>query len=180
MQLAYVSLSGRGATDRFLAGVALAAQAAGLRLAGTVQTNPERQGRARCDMDLCVLPDGPVLRISEDRGNGARGCRLDAGVLEAAVLGTAAALPGADLLLVNKFGKQESEGRGFAPLIAEALSRDIPVLCGVNGLNLPAFQGFGEGLAPALPGGEAAALDWCHRAWGLQPVSAAFPNCNGP
>lgn len=170
MQLAYVSIPGRGANDLFLAGVAARLLDGGIRLAGTVQTNPRREGRIKCDMDLRVLPDGPVLRISEDRGNGARGCRLDAGVLEAAVSGVAAALPGADLLLVNKFGKQESEGRGFAPLIAEALSRGIPVLCGVNGLNLPAFQGFAEGFATALPGDEAAVLDWCQRACGLQPA----------
>ncbi|WP_449043201.1 DUF2478 domain-containing protein [Paracoccus versutus] len=170
MQLAYVSLPGRGANDRFLAALAGAAQAAGLRLAGTVQTNPEREGRVKCDMDLRVLPDGPVLRISEDRGNGARGCRLDAGVLEAAVLGVAAALPGADLLLVNKFGKQESEGRGFAPLIAEALSRDIPVLAGVNGLNLPAFQAFADGFATPLPADQAAVMGWCQRACRLQPA----------
>ncbi len=39
-------------------------------------------------MDVHILPDGPVLRISEDRGPHARGCRLDAGVLEAAVAAT--------------------------------------------------------------------------------------------
>lgn len=161
MRLGHVSLPGRGANDLFLAGVARGLQAAGLRLAGTVQVNIRREGRVRCDMDLRVLPDGPVLRISEDRGNGARGCRLDAGVLEAAVLGVSAALPQADLLLVNKFGKQEAEGRGLAPLIAEALSRGIPVLAGVNGLNLPAFEAFAEGLATPLPGDEAMVLDWC-------------------
>ncbi|WP_104493886.1 DUF2478 domain-containing protein [Paracoccus denitrificans] len=170
MHLAYVSLPGRGANDRFLAAIAERAQVAGLRLAGTVQVNIQREGRIKCDMDLRVLPSGPVLRISEDRGNGARGCRLDAGVLEAAVLGVTAALPGADLLLVNKFGKQEAEGRGFAPLIAEALSRGIPVLAGVNGLNLPAFQAFADGLAAPLAADQALVMDWCRRVCGLQPA----------
>ncbi|MEF9605985.1 DUF2478 domain-containing protein, partial [Paracoccus sp. PXZ] len=62
------------------------------------------------------------------------------------------------------------EGRGFAPLIAEALSRDIPVLAGVNGLNLPAFQAFADGLAAPLPGDEALVMDWCRRICGLQPA----------
>ncbi|WP_323010146.1 DUF2478 domain-containing protein [Paracoccus sp. (in: a-proteobacteria)] len=170
MHLAYISLPGRGANDRFLAVVAEQALAVGLRLAGTVQVNIQREGRIKCDMDLRVLPDGPVLRISEDRGNGARGCRLDAGVLEAAVLGVTAALPTTDLLLVNKFGKQEAEGRGFAPLIAEALSRGIPVLVGVNRLNLPAFQEFSDGLATPLPADEALVLDWCQEVGGLHPA----------
>ncbi|WP_442954295.1 DUF2478 domain-containing protein [Paracoccus sp. APAP_BH8] len=49
---------------------------------------PSRRGRPRSaawhGSWPSARPDGPVLRISEDRGNGARGCRLDAGVLEAA------------------------------------------------------------------------------------------------
>ncbi|MCZ0962343.1 DUF2478 domain-containing protein [Paracoccus benzoatiresistens] len=161
MQLGYVSLPGRGANDQFLCQIAMQLQARGLRLAGTVQSNVERPGRKKCDMDIMVLPDGPVLRISEDRGDLARGCRLDAGVLEQAVVGVAHALPGADLLIVNKFGKQEAEGRGMAPLIAEALDQGIPVLLGVNGLNLPAFQDFAGGLAAALPAEPSGVLDWC-------------------
>ncbi|MBU3029174.1 DUF2478 domain-containing protein [Paracoccus marinaquae] len=164
MRLAYVSLPGRGANDRFLAGIADLLRADGLRLAGTVQSNVLRPDRARCDMDIVVLPDGPVLRISEDRGDLARGCRLDAGALEQAVLGVARALPSADLLIVNKFGKQEAEGRGLAPLIAEALTCGLPVLIGVNGLNLPAFEGFAGGLARALPGDERAVIGWCRDA----------------
>lgn len=166
MRLAYVSLPGRGTNDRFLAGIATRLAAEGLRLAGTVQGNVIRPGRARCDMDILVLPDGPLLRISEDRGNMARGCRLDAGMLETAVAATRRALPGADLLIVNKFGKQEAGGRGLAPLVAEAMERGIAVMLGVNGLNLPAFLGFAGGLATALPGCEDRVLDWCRGAAG--------------
>lgn len=161
MHIAYVSLPGRGANDRFLSVIAEKLDAQGLRLAGTVQSNVERADRARCDMDILVLPDGPVLRISEDRGDLARGCRLDAGALEEAVVGVTRALPQADLLIVNKFGKQEAEGRGLAPVIADALERGIPVLLGVNGLNLPVFEAFAGGLATALPPDEATALNWC-------------------
>ena len=161
MSLGYVSLPGRGANDRFLAQVAARLQDRGLKLAGTVQTNIERADRTKCDMDIVVLPDGPVLRISEDRGNLARGCRLDAGVLEQAVAGVSRAMPGADLLIVNKFGKQEAEGRGMAPLIADALERNLPVLLGVNGLNLPAFQTFAGGLETALAADIDQVVEWC-------------------
>lgn len=161
MSLGYVSLPGRGANDRFLAQVAARLQDRDLKLAGTVQTNIERADRTKCDMDIVVLPDGPVLRISEDRGNLARGCRLDAGVLEQAVAGVSRAVPGADLLIVNKFGKQEAEGRGMAPLIAEALERNLPVLLGVNGLNLPAFQTFAGGLETALAADIDQVVEWC-------------------
>ena len=164
MKLGYVSLPGRGANDRFLARIAAVLQGDGISLCGTVQSNVERPDRAKCDMDVIVLPDGPVLRISEDRGDLARGCRLDAGALEEAVVGVAAALPRAQMMIVNKFGKQECEGRGLAPLIAEALERGMPVLLGVNGLNLPAFRAFSGGLETALQADDAPVLGWCRDA----------------
>lgn len=161
MRLAHVSIEGRGETDHFLARIAAALEAAGLPLAGTVQTNIHRAGRHKCDMDLRVLPDGPVLRISEDRGALARGCTLDHGALEQAVVEVARRLDGARLLIVNKFGKAEAEGRGLVPVISEALARGIPVLVGVNGLNLPLYLAFAGGLSAALPADVQAATDWC-------------------
>ena len=94
-------------------------------------------------MDVRVLPDGPEIRISQTLGETSRGCRLDPAALEQAVALVEAGLETSpDLLILNKFGKHEAEGRGFRPLIAEALARDIPVLLGVNGLNQQAFEAF--------------------------------------
>lgn len=172
MSLGYVSLPGRGANDRFLAQVAARLQDRGLKLAGTVQTNIERADRTKCDMDIVVLPDGPVLRISEDRGNLARGCRLDAGVLEQAVAGVSRAMPGADLLIVNKFGKHEAEGRGFRSIIADAIGLGLPVLVGVNSLNLPAFQSFAEGCARQIAPDIDSLEDWALSATAAQIPAA--------
>lgn len=161
MNLAHVSIEGRGQTDLFLMAVAAHLAAQGLRLAGTVQSNLLRPGRAKCDMDLRVLPDGPVVRISEDRGREARGCILDSGALEQTVLEVERRLAGADLLIINKFGKREAEGKGLVPVIAAALDLDIPVLVGVNGLNLPLFLDFCGGQATALPADLDQVLGWC-------------------
>lgn len=163
MKLGYVSLTGRGANDLFLAAVAQALEGR-LRLAGTVQTNTTRVDRRKCDMDLRLLPSGVVVRISEDRGAHAQGCLLDTAVLAQAVAATEAALEGADLLIVNKFGKSEAEGRGFAPVIGEALCRGVPVLLGVNTTNLAAFMAFADELAVALPDDIGAVAYWCQRA----------------
>ncbi len=116
MKIGYVQISGRGATDAFLARVVDLLQARGMVLAGTVQTNLERQKSHPCDMDLQVLPDGPVLRISQDLGAGSRGCRLNGGVLEQAVMQAGQRLDGAAALIVNKFGKLEAQGHGYVPL----------------------------------------------------------------
>jgi nucleoside-triphosphatase THEP1 len=161
MRIAYVSLQGRGRTDQLIAEVADRLTADGLRLAGTVQSNHERPNRKKCDMDLRVLPDGPVVRISEDRGDLARGCILDSGALEQTVHEVERRLDGADILIVNKFGKREAEGKGLAPVIAEALHRGLPVLVGVNGLNLAALLSFAEEEIQGLPTSAEAVADWC-------------------
>lgn len=150
MQIGYVSETGRGASDVVLAEVAALLAAAGVRLAGTVQSNTERADRHHCDMDVQVLPDGPCFRISQDLGNHAKGCRLNPGALEQAVQAASEGLAAAEVLIVNKFGKLESEGRGFCGLIAAALDRGLPVLVGVNALNLPGFQAFTGDLAAPL------------------------------
>ena len=72
MPIAYVSLPGRGATDALIASAVDRLRRSGLRLAGTVQTDVPRAGRTLCDMELAVLPDGPVFRINQDRGEAAR------------------------------------------------------------------------------------------------------------
>lgn len=115
-------------------------------------------------MDLIILPDGPVVRISEDRGDLARGCMLDSGALEQTVVAVQQRLEGARMLVVNKFGKREAEGRGLVPVIAEALELGLPVLIGVNGLNLAAFLAFaGEEVSP-LPADAVIVADWCKAA----------------
>jgi hypothetical protein len=63
MIIACVSISGKGVTDACLAEAVVSMRAKGLRLAGTVQTNPARADRPNCDMDVHVLPED-MRRIS--------------------------------------------------------------------------------------------------------------------
>lgn len=161
MKLAYVTLQGRGRTDALIAEVAELLETDSVRLVGTVQSNHERPDRRKCDMDLRVLPDGPVVRISEDRGDLARGCRLDSGALEQTVVAVQQRLDGAEVMIVNKFGKREAEGRGLVPIIAEALELGLPVLIGVNGLNLAAFLTFAGEDVTALPCDATQIANWC-------------------
>ena len=72
-------------------------------------------------------------------------------------------LEGADVLIVNKFGKHEAEGRGFRDTIALALERGIPVLVGANRLNEDALVEFTEAFAQRLPSDEDALLDWTRK-----------------
>ena len=165
MQFAYVDAPLRGETNRLLSGVAQAAMARRLRVCGTEQINRDRHEGHHCDMDVHVLPGGPTLRISQSLGPQARGCRLNPETLEEAVEITRQRMAtGCDLLIVNKFGKHEAEGRGFRALIAEALALDIPVLVGVHALNRAAVLAFSEGMAEACAPEDAALAAWLDRA----------------
>lgn len=160
--LGYIRSGGQGETDRLLKQVADRLQAQGLHLAGAVQTNLEQDASLKCHMDLHILPGTNVVRISQSLGSLSKGCRLDADGLERAVgLVQAGMANGADLLIVNKFGKQEAEGRGFRPVIGAALGQDIPVLTAVNDSNIDAFHTFAEDLAQPLPLDADAVLEWC-------------------
>ena len=158
MRLGYVSMQGRGANDALLARVVDLAEAQGLALAGCVQFNTDRFGSDDCDMDLRILGGGPLVRINQRLGAGSKGCKLDPGALESAVAEVTARLGSAKILIVNKFGKHESLGRGFRPLVAEALTLDMDVILGVNRLNLENFLEFAGDFAQALPEDPAAIL----------------------
>jgi nucleoside-triphosphatase THEP1 len=150
-----------GSADRLLAETAQRLAAQGLRLAGAVQTNTDRGAGRVCDMQLAILgDDGPAVAISQDLGQCAQGCRLDTHALAQAVARAEAVLAdGADLVIVNKFGKQEALGGGFRDFIARALAQDVPVLLSVPPEQLPEFRAFAEGMAEELA--PETLLDWC-------------------
>lgn len=164
MNIAYTMAQGKGDTDLLLFRLAKTLASEGYQTAGTVQVNTERAGCA-CDMDVMVLPAGPSLRISQDLGKASKGCRLDPAALESAVGMVASRIgPQVDVLIINKFGKHEAEGRGFRTVIAEAIACDVPVLVGVNAINLEAFQRFVGEEVTALEPSESALLEWVRRA----------------
>nr|WP_256515620.1 DUF2478 domain-containing protein [Alsobacter ponti] len=135
-----------------LAALADALRAEGKALAGFVQHEVPRPGRRKCDMVLEDLATGARIRISEDRGEHARGCRLDTSeLLRAAGLAADALAEGADVLVLNKYGKVEAEGGGVRPLIADAVARGVPVIVGVPRLNLESFRAFAGALAVETP-----------------------------
>lgn len=160
--LGYVIGAERGAVDDLLAEVAEHLTGQGWPLAGVVQINSETGPTTRCDMDLQVLALDTRVRISQRLGPMARGCRLDPQGLEEAVGLVERALDqGPRLLLINKFGKAELEGRGFRPVIGRALAAGVPVLTAVNQANLAGFEAFSEGMGTPLPPQAIPVINWC-------------------
>lgn len=136
-----------------MAELAMALMADGWKLAGAVQTSVG-EGSQRCDVELSILGQiGAPIRISQQLGADSRGCRLDPDGLETAVAHVAQTLTSrTDLLIVNKFGKQEAMGRGFCSVIADALAVQVPVLLTVAPDQLAEFRAFAGDLA--------AHIDW--------------------
>lgn len=161
MNIAYTFSSETGGTDLLLFQFATRLCEDGYNPAGTVQINQRCKSSGSCDMDLKVLPDGPLIRISQDLGPLSKGCRLDTSALESAIGLVAGHLDrNSECLIVNKFGKHEATGRGFRPLIAQALELDVPTIVGLNRLNQDAFLEFTEGAAEHLEATETALRDW--------------------
>mgnify|MGYP000985374918 CR=1 FL=1 len=128
---------------RILQDASRALRRAGIPCAGLIQHDEPRPGQARCDMLLEDLQTGKRRTISEQRGPHARGCQLDPDALLSAMTGVRAGLgPGIEILVLNKFGKTESEGGGYRPLIADAVERGIGLLIGVPVRNLEAWRTF--------------------------------------
>ena len=151
--------------DALLARCAAGLVASGYRLGGVVQSNAHRRGRRRCDMYLKDLLGGDEIKISLDRGNKARGCRLDPDAF--ARIGAwveRAVLERVDLLIINKFGREEAHGRGLRPVFAEALIAEIPLVIGVSTQNLSDFLTFVGDSATRLRPDIEAITAWCRNA----------------
>jgi len=160
--LGYIKAAERGQADRLLAHVASILRREGVALAGVIQVNKKYDPARACHMDLHVLDGDAVIRISQNLGAFSKGCRLDPVSLEQAVgLVDRALGAGPHLLIINKFGKQEGEGRGFRPLIGQALAEGIPVLTAASGDNLAPFENFAAGLAEPIEPDTDKILLWC-------------------
>jgi hypothetical protein len=157
--LGYVLQAETPATNALLAHVAQHLTARGVMLAGALTV----QGTDADHMVLRLLPGDTTLRISENRGALALGCRLDSGALAQAAhqVETRLARGGVDLLILNKFGKTEAEGGGFRAVMGAALIAGVPVLTSVPPAQHAIFAQFVGDMGTPLPGDAGAVLDWC-------------------
>jgi Protein of unknown function (DUF2478) len=147
--------------DRLISGFAADLRRSGGRPVGVVQLG--RSCRAEHPrLGVVMLPDGEVVRLapqdfapqdfaSQDFASRAEtrvtGCRLDPDRLAGLATRLAAAIEaGADLVIINRFGRSEAEGKGLIELIPLALDADIPVLIAVPEQRFAAWLRFSEGM----------------------------------
>lgn len=178
MKLAAIKYDGSGGAlvDDVLAEAARILKDNGVTVAGAIQWNEPVPGRRRCRMTLEDLTSGRRIVTSEDRGPHARGCHLNASALEeAAMLAASSIEPGVDLVVINRFGKQEAEGRGFRQAIEAAILLERPVLVGLSETNRASWEIFTGNEAEYLPCSFEAVLSWCGSALPAEFIRHALP-----
>jgi len=159
--LAAIRATAKTPVDATLADAAAILRSWGMNVRGIIQEEAGGEDGSKPITRLRDVADGSLMQISQDLGRNARGCRLDPGALAAATRRLETIVEGgADLLVLNRFGRSESEGTGLRPIIEGAILAGIPVLIAVRDEYIPAWDAFHEGMAVWLPADTKAVLDW--------------------
>lgn len=131
-------------------------EAEGMRVGGLLQRRGAAIAPGRLEMLLTFLPGWGTISLEDRQGAGASGCRLDVHALARAAMALREAVAShPDLIVVNRFGKEEAAGGGLRAEIATAILDDLPVLIGVRRPQFEAWQTFlGAEIVvlPPLPG----------------------------
>lgn len=133
----------------------------GTVLAGVVQSASDAPGKRHYNVSLTSLRDGWEIPVLQDRGQLAAGCRLDPHAITDVAGRLAADLDdGADLLVINRFGRAESEGYGLRQLLEKAIASEIPVLLAVREDYVDDLTRFAQDLGELLPPERDEVLTW--------------------
>lgn len=175
-RVAGISFPSKFPIDELLLDVVDRLTARGLSLGGVVQVVSNRPGRHTDVVQLRDLRDGSQVRILQELGREARGCRLDPDAI-AEVAGRLERTldEGCDLLVINRFGRGESEGHGLRSVLERAVAMDLPTLAAVRSDYAEAWSAFHGGLADDLPRDREAVLAWAEAvcACPKQPLTAS-------
>lgn len=126
-----------------------ALQQRGLTVGGLLNKKDEQGGYL--GEIICSINDDREYTILVSRGSGASGCRLDSEALAASSAVPREALDrGIDVLVINKFGIAEAEGRGLLAEMSRAVSEGVPVLAAVHNKYADAWRSFSGDLGVEL------------------------------
>jgi len=135
--------------------------ARGYRAVGLVQ-----RGHHHLDAGLSalLLHTGEELQLLQDIATCPAGSRLDTGRLRDAGARMEHAIDrGADVMIVNRFGRQELEGRGLCSMIERAAVKDIPVIIAVPVHRFAGWIRYVDGMCVKLRCDRNALDEWWHR-----------------
>lgn len=161
-QLAAVVYSRGFDIDRLLVEVCAEAARAGVRLGGLLQVSTgDRGGNCAATVHVVDLRTQAAFDIWENRGACAQGCRLDErGLADAVPVIVRAITDRVGLIVINRFGRAESLGKGLLDSFAAALEAGIPVLSAVREPYVSGWRNFHGGLGVELSTSVPAILGW--------------------
>lgn len=164
-RLAAIRFKPEDGIDALLERVVRQLQAEGVTVSGYLQRE-SLDPNACCNIShLEDVSDGTWHRISQALGSGSRGCRLDPRALaDVSGLLLARLETDTEFLVLNRFGKGESEGQGFRAVIERAYDLGIPVLTAVRETYAEAWDTFTDGSATLLPAEAPAIITWARAA----------------
>jgi hypothetical protein len=152
--------------DAILREFATDLNARGFRVVGLVQAGQ----CADSSLSAVLIHSGEKVLLAQDFNPTASGCRLDLGRLQNVGERVAEALAaGADLLIINRFGKREREGKGLGHLIERAVGTDIPVVIAVSSQRFADWIKFADGMCVKLRCERDALREWWHKVASRHP-----------
>lgn len=160
---------GTADVDELLAAVVAQQKQLGRRVRGLLLTFPEGREGCQRPMVMVDIATGEPYTVSQDLGAGATGCRADLQGFARAGQVLHSALDDAELVVCNRFGSLEADGKGFAAELLAILAAGIPLLTAVSASRRDRWFEFSGGaavlpadvdaidmwLAPLLPQGAA-------------------------
>ncbi|HMN72427.1 MAG TPA: DUF2478 domain-containing protein [Rhodoblastus sp.] len=156
-RLAAVLFDREEAVDDVMRAFIAALRGRGARVAGLVQ----EPGAEERDLQVCDLSTGERLPIMQDLGAQSTGCAVNpAAIAVAARMLDRARGEKPDLLVVNRFGRLESEGAGMIAEIGAAVSEGEAVLIAVPLRYGDAWNAFAGGLDAQMRPDLAALENW--------------------
>ncbi len=136
-------------------------QGKGVKVGGVLQESEFRSSGFCVQLNIVDIRTGKTERITQDRGRDSRGCKFDPrGLAAISHCITDAVDAGMDLVIINKYGRAESEGDGLLSCIADATSAGVPILTTVREPYVAAWSSYHGGLAIELPPKIDAILQW--------------------
>ncbi len=145
--------------DALLAAVVARETQFGRRVRGLLMTYPEGREGCQRPMVMVDVATGESYTVSQDLGRGASGCRADLQGFARAGQVLHAALDDAELVVCNRFGSLEAEGKGFAAELLAILAAGIPLLTAVSTSRRERWFEFSGG-ATVLPAAAQAVDAW--------------------
>lgn len=138
--------------DGLLATVCDRLRAEGVVLGGLLQICEREDSKAcRSDVHAVDLCTGETFNIWDDNEGPHRTCRLDESGLDAAAAAIDRAIAAkVDLLIVNRFGRAESQGRGLCDRFATAAAAGVACLTCVRESYVEPWNTFNGGMGYAL------------------------------